>query len=884
MLRFAFLTLLSFLFNSLSSAQSINNDSTKAKIIYSNLNHQSWIFSYKPNQRNNNNRILNQLALAHLKVPEKTSFTYNFIYEVEVKFQNNDSLQVDLTLFPESVSGDRNIKHFNIEKILKPSIYNVHLSIVNARNETIIDKKITFQTSKNGNNLISFPDSLWKDVSRVNLSINDINFSDEDFKNIELELLAIRDYYAAVALGDSLIKKIRMARTNTTNLDEVIKIYASSTKGLYLLNQSLSSPSKIVPGDDPLELRKKIGICKYTFKEYLAYLETNKNIDITGNVYTKIAKSYIQSLKDANRMSQLVDYYSSTFFYKLYSNAITSSQLNETVKWLSNQALSRNIRSYDIMRLSTTINREYLKESERLLLGERYVEAVDLLTGAKKFSALNPFEDNSIKIDVQLKKARAGLVISYTNIIQKALDKQLLTLAEKYLTEVEDYTEKYELGNSETSTFGPIYEKMAEIHSQIGFKQLEKKNYRSALDEFHRAKELASELTKGIKIKIEEGISLSVRGIYNEIVAKAIQSLDKGNYETAAIAIQRAESFASDYSFFYPDISRIDSIKNGIATMKYKILIKEIGTSEYNNLSSTSVSRLIDLASLCQQHYFKETDEFDSLVVKLGLPHVNYLFSLGKINYENNKPDSALYFANEAYNVATLFQINNSRYIKEKHAEIVKLASEIYCKEANIDYNTLMQKAKYAFSDGKFNDALILIKQARELVYAKSPCGLSTTPLNKLLNDFQNHIQWDEMIRKSYNYIAKGEFENAANLMQQAEAIYTFYHLDSSNLKNITYYNLAFISENEAMVKHAISYLMIRGKLDNSFELLDKLRQMGISPEETKDIQESLARNLSIRDKKNNPDLNIKNVLNSYTKGDKWYRVFDRVYLFYINA
>lgn len=884
MLRFAFLTLLTFLFVSLSSAHSINNDSTKAKIIYSNLNHQGWRFSYKPNQRNNNNRILNQLALAHLKVPEKTSFTYNFKYKIEVNFQNNDSLQVSLTLFPENISGDRNIKHFNIEKILEPSIYNVHIVIVNTRNETIIDKKITFRTSLNGNNLISFPDSLWKDVLKVNLSIDDINFSDEDFKNIELELLSIRDYYAAVALGDSLIKKIRMARTNTTNLEEVIKIYASSTKGLYLLNQSLSSSSKIVPGDDPLDLRKKIGILNYSFKEYLAYLEKNKNIDIIGNVYTKIARSYVKSLKDANRMSQLVDYYSSTFFYKLYSNAITSTQLNETVKWLSNLAQSRNIRSYDIIRLSTTINGEYLKESERLLQAERYVEAVDLLAGAKKFNALNPYKGNSSEIDVKLKKARAGLVISYTNIIQKALDKQLMTLAEKYLTEVEDYTEKYELGNSGTNTFGPIYEKMAEIHSQIGYKQLEKKNYRSALDEFHRAKELASKLTMGIKVKIEDGISLSVRGMYNEIVAKAIKSLDEGYYETAAIDIQRAESFASDYSFFYPDRSRIDSIKNGIAAMKYQILIKEIGTSEYNTLSSTSVSKLIDLASLCQQHYFKETEEFDSLVVKLGLPHVNYLFSLGRINYENNKPDSALYFANEAYNIATLFQINNSKNIKEKHAEIVKLASEIFCKEANIDFNTLLQKAKYGFSDGKFSDAQIFINQARELVYAKSPCGLSTTPLIKLLNDFQNHIQWDDMIRKSYDYIAKGEFENAAKLIQQAEAIYTFYHLDSSNLKNITYYNLAFISENEAMVKHAISYLMIRGKLDNSFALLDKLRQMGISPEETEDIQESLARNLSVRDKNNNPDLNIKNVLNSYTKGDKWYRVFDKVYSFYIKA
>lgn len=874
MLRLKFSLLFVFLFTAGLSAQSI----------FEHTETCNWAFNYVPNKRNTNNKVLNQLALAHLKIPEKASFTFEFRYTVDVNFQLNDSLSVTLTVNPIQVTGDKSIKGFDIQRLLKPSVYDMNVMLKHP-GSGIIRNQRKIVTIENGTiPIFSFPDSLWKEGMQVQVNFNRISFSEADYRKIELELVAIRDYYASASLGDTIYRQLRKSRIHTGDLQEVMKIYTTGIKGLSLLNQSLAVKSEIVPGDDPLKVAEKTKILRYNFYEYLDYIRMSNLKLLTGNVYHKLAEAYMLSLVDADLLSRQVDYYSSPFYYKLYANSITAAQLNEAKDLFLKEAELRGMKHFDIQVLSNCILKEYLQKSKSLTGEDRYVEAVDLLTGALKFKNLNPYDQYTDKVESELAIARNGLINSYNGIIQKSLDKNLFTLAEKYLDEAENFTQKYGMDNSGTNRFKELYLKMADIHVQLGNNYIAHYDYQNSLDEFSKSLDLLNGDENIIRNKAENGLLISVRSLYNQMIDRTVKSIGINDYSLAALQLEKAEKFASEYPVFCPDKTFTGDIKYKIAELKYTHLINQVKASTHNKVTEETIQTLVEALDLYRQFHFNDTGLLDSLVADLGVPYVSSIFSQGRLKHWAGEPDSAIFYANAAINLATKLDLMNNSSIANQYEQLMSLARESFCSEAMGTYNSLLNQASALFKDNKFEEALKKTNKARELVYNKASCGLTTAELNKLLVVYEHQITWDNMVSEAFKLLKENKFQESADLILKAESIFSYYHLDTSGLVNVGYYDLAKETDNQLMLKHAISYHMSRGKPDQALSLLEKLRLTGIPAEETDYLQESLARNLSQRDKAEIPDPDVKVILMNYTLGNKWYQKFEKAYKYYLKS
>jgi hypothetical protein len=138
------------------------------------------------------------------------------------------------------------------------------------------------------------------------------------------------------------------------------------------------------------------------------------------------------------------------------------------------------------------------------------------------------------------------------------------------------------------------------------------------------------------------------------------------------------------------------------------------------------------------------------------------------------------------------------------------------------------------------------------------------------------------MHKESLSLIEAGDFINGIAKLQEAEAIFKHYQLDTLGLLNSGLFELAFNSSQLPLLQYSTDYFIARNKPDHALVLLDKIRQTGATAESTRPYQESLARIIAKRDLEQSDAPEIKNMLRIYTNGDKWYKRFSESYTFHI--
>ncbi|MGE5317277.1 MAG: hypothetical protein ACM3ME_04720 [Chloroflexota bacterium] len=853
-----------------------------AQTIFERVDTSSYVFKFIPYQRTANNKVLNQLALAHLKIPDKTKLIYSFRYRVSINYSQNDSLYIFLDVSTLNIKGDNKIRDYDIASLLKPAEFKISYTLENPIEGIIFERRLAVNLENDIAMIGSFPDSLWKEGTRINLNIDEIKFSEDDFRQLELELASIRDYYSSSSLIDTLFKEVQNSRKTTPELFDAARVYITGVRGLYLLDQSFDNVSPIVPGADPLKNKERKRILRYNFAEFNDYVVNKKSPLIIGNPYITLSYSYIESVLSANKLSQQVDYYSSPFFYKLFSNTVVASQFLEAKQIISQTAVNRIKKSPDFRIVSTEILRRYLYESNKLLLEKRYAEAIDLLTGARKFKNLNPYGTAKENIETKLAEARKGLIFSYTEIIQKSLDKNLVSLASSYLTEVENFINKYGITNEEFGPFREVYIRMADIHTQLGNNALVSNDFNKALTEFTTALELLNGYDSSVKYRAENGLNIAVRSLYNKELSAVYKLIAKGDHEAAYQQLMIARKFAEGFPDFYPEKSEIDTLMSSIASLKFNGIIDDI--KDIVEANNEDIDKLVEARELAVKYNIYNTSVLDTLIYKKGMPWLNNLFAKGKVEYWDSQIDSALYYSNYAFNMAERLGLERLPEIILQHNKLTQLAGETFCDQAKGEFNSLMNQVLINFKDNKFNEGLSISDKARELVYLKATCGLTTAPINSILDEYKYALRWNSMVNEAFSLLREKKYLESSDLIQQAEALYSYYHLDSLKIGNVGYFDLAKKSNDKALIRHAIGYMLNKREPDKALILLDKLKQEGVLAIEAENLQEAVARNLGIRDINETPDLKVRVMLNSYTNNDRWYSKFESVYRYYTKS
>lgn len=856
--------------------------------VYSIDREGMWEFTYNPSASASRagNQIVNQLALAHKKVTEKTSFTFHYTYNLSLNYGAEGQLETTMLLIPGISTGDVSMYGFDLSGILVPGTCDFSISLYNAYDELIykqIHKGMPLEELNGNTLLVSFPDSLWSRGNRLQAHFSSFDFTEQDRQLTVTELNGIMDYKAAVSLADTLENRIRKARVKQLTPGAAFGEVVFNNKSLRLLGEATRNKTILLPGNDPGQLSGKYSVAQFRHKDLIDHLLKPGSLGpLTGNAYLQVSASYEHTMRNVLQITQNTDHQSSPFYYQLFSNCLSLSQISNFDRLLSQFSVKKGIKINRNL-LSRRILQQLQQFSDELVESGRYAEAVDLLASGEKFAGANPSVLIPASLTIRLSNARSGLTASYTRVVKKALDARLPDLANKYLGEAELYAQKYGIEELEATGFSKLYQQMADQHIGKGMSRLQKNDFSGALAEFDKAYSIHDTKTGVVLgLNYSRGQRNAVGGIVENKLLQAATSINKGVDTLASDQIDGALAFAESYPDYHPDLMLVDSLRTKVADIRYSRSLHAALDARRNFESEKVIQFMKQAALLYRDFKVKYSPDYDSLMAQSVIPHMNKMYSNGRLKLWAGEPEEALAIAKEADYLLDIFYLTREKSIVEQRNDLYNLAEELLCSKVKGELESLISQIDNLYSNNRFAAADPLIAEARELIFSRSWCGLSTVDLNEILKKHSNSIRWNNMHRASLEHIEQGNYIEGIDLLQQSEAIFNHYRLDTLGLMNTGLFELALNSEQIPLLRYSVDYFIARNKPDQALELLEKIRLTGISAAETVQIQESLARVMAKRDLELSAEPELKTILKIYTGGDKWYRRFAESYQFHL--
>ena len=859
-----------------------------AQEVYSTDREGAWEFTYNPSASANraNNLIINQLALAHKKITEKTSFIFHYTYNLSLRYGAEGQLEATMMLNPGVSTGDVTMFGFDLSGILVPGTCDLSIGLYNPYGELIYN-----QTHKgmpleelNGTNLLaSFPDSLWSKGNGLQAQFSLFDFTDQNYQLAVTELNGIMNYKAALSLADTLENRIRKARVRQLSPAAAFGEVVFSNKSIRLLGEANRTRTILLPGNDPGQLSAKYSVVQFRHFELIDHLMKPGSLSpVSGNGYLQVSTAYVATMRNVLQLTQNTDHQSSPFYYRLFSNCLSLSQISSMDRLLNQYSAKKNFKINRNL-LSMRILQQLQLFADELVENGRYAEAVDLLASGEKFAGANPSVSLPVSLTQRLNNARSGLTASYTRVVNKALDARLPDLANKYLSEAELYAEKYGIQELEATGLSMLYQQMADQHIAKGTSRLQKTDFSGALAEFDKAYNLHS--TKfGVALSSNyfKGQRGAVGGIVENKFLQASTALNNGADTLAAEQIASALAFADNYPEYHPDLALVDSLKTKVADIGYTRNLQAALVAKRNFESDKVVLFMKQAALLARDFKVQYSPVYDSLKVHSVIPHLNKMYSNGRLKLWAGEPEEALSIAREADYLLDIFYLTREKSIVDQRNDLYALAEELLCSQVTGELESLITQIDNQYSNNRFASAEPLIAEARELIFSRSWCGLSTAELNAVLKKHGNSIRWNKMHQASLEQIEQGDYIQGIDLLQQSEALYSHYRLDTLGLMNTGLFELALNSTQMPLLRYSVDYFIARNKPDQALEIMEKIRLTGISATEAGQLQESLARVMAKRDLELSHDPVLKTMLKIYTGGDKWYKRFAEAYQFHL--
>lgn len=856
--------------------------------VYSTDREGVWEFTYNPSASANraNNQIINQLALAHKKVTEKTSFTFHYSYRLILNYGAEGQLEATLLLNPEISTGDVTMYGFNLSDILVPGICDFSIGLYNAYDELIFNKshKGMPLNDLNGKSLLAaFPDSLWSLGNRLQAHFSSFDFTEQNRRLTVTELNSIMDYNAALSLADTLEYRIRKARVKQLTPGAAFGEIVFNNKSIRLLGEATRTQTILLPGNDPGQLSGKYSVVQFRHNDLIDHILKPGGLGpLTGDAYLQIAASYEYTMRNVLLLTQNTDHQSSPFYYQLFSNCLSLSQISNFDRLLKQFSVKKGLKINHNL-LSRRILQQMQQYADELVESGRYAEAVDLLASGEKFAGANPSVSLPASLTLRLNNARSGLTASYTRIVKKALDARLPDLANKYLSEAELYAQKYGIEELEATGLSKLYQQMADQHISKGMGRLQKNDFSGALAEFDKAYTIyTTKFGVGLSLNYTTGQRSAVGGVVGNSLSQAANLLKKGADTLASDQIDDALAFAENYPGYHPDLMLVDSLKTKVADLRYNRNLQAALDARRNFKSEKVIHFMKQAALLSRDFKVNYLPEYDSLLAQSVIPYLNKMYSNGRLKLWAGEPEEALTIAKEADYLLDIFYLTRERSIVDQRNDLYALAEELLCSKVKGELESLISQIDKLYNYNRFAATVPLIAEARELIFNRSWCGLSTAELNIVLKKHSNSIRWNNMYEASLEQIEQGYYIEGIDLLQKSEAIFNHYRLDTLGLMNSGLFELALNSDQMPLLRYSAEYFITRNKPDQALEILEKIKRIGTAAAETAQLQESLARVMARRDLELSAEPELKTMLKIYTGGDKWYRRFAEAYQFHL--
>ncbi len=268
----------------------------------------------------------------------------------------------------------------------------------------------------------------------------------------------------------------------------------------------------------------------------------------------------------------------------------------------------------------------------------------------------------------------------------------------------------------------------------------------------------------------------------------------------------------------------------------------------------------------------RKTVEAASLVIHEFCQHAQSFI-------ETMEMDKARQYLNKALAFRSQYSLEQVSVVNEDINHLKEALRSGKCNEVQFAYNVKFRAAEKFIEQGEFIYATKALKEAIAIAQSDNDC-----PLNK-----ENAEQLQGKIRPVKHYQEESEgIEKAINDKNFKEALTRYEKLSRFYKDSISYrygiqHDSTFIfikyHKDQLLKDYAVSYYAESGQYHKSLEMLYLLHKLDYSAKWSKESQITLGKQLALLDFEKQEDQDAEQAVQSYTKGDKWFKYLKKAYL-----
>jgi hypothetical protein len=867
------------------------------EIITENKTEQTFTFKYSENPTDKeriSNYFIEELAKSIPKILTYTQYSYTFTNHLTISGKKSGDgkftgISLKTELFNAKPTGETNYKSFSIADVLMPSFADLTIEMYSENGALL--KTFTFSGIKCFNNTFSsetspIADSLFS-ISNIYKTSKIALYYNETAKNIfNNKINYINGYYSSEFLiedsQDKLNKidfgNVDMIKVYDINLDAIETTVAEieNKKYIQILGLKDKDPISFIPKFESLKQQtKKTRIIINQMMSNLDKVLYNKALEHLSQYDTLKTIEYLKKSIVANPFYAPANYQLARVY--LYQN-----KLEESGKLISAISTKMNPDQSTLkltIILAKDLYKAFLINGLALLKEEDFHAAVALYEKAKVYCTETPIASCDELLQKYFSQAKYGIYNSFLVVSQKALDKEILDLAELYIFKAKDYQKENTSEIISATEADGLLKILANAYVKKGFAFNLVHKYDTALVMLTKAKDLCSNY-QGISCndKLDEGIANAKKGKYKLLILKASKFNTSDDVDNAELCIKQAKEFQIENSKEISNSTSADSMLTVIKTNRYYKNIADGLIYMNSSFSSKALDKFLESRTLENSYKVTKDKRLDSLIRASARPYILEILEKASVKVWGNEIPKANKIADSAAVLQSSYNLKSDSTINAAFNTLTILIFKKICSNAQDSYNENYRNAYQSIKLKEYNTAVGYFNSCIDTVARYSNCSISDSTALAGKAKYIDPSVYQNMIKESVQFVKNSKYKEALEKYNAAGIYFNEKSIEKFGLEHFT--SLKYLSQqsDNNYIYFCSKYYMNLEKYPDALYLLELLRKKGYPDNYTIDIQEGLAQKLSKVEFILNAKQKQSKAALKYVSFDSYYKYFRKAF------
>ena len=518
--------------------------------------------------------------------------------------------------------------------------------------------------------------------------------------------------------------------------------------------------------------------------------------------------------------------------------------------------------------------------------GDKLMQAEEFHKAIETYHLANDFCD-SIRINICSNKHKTGIINSkkgvlnsYFNVIDKALDRNLLPIAENYAREAK----RYQMENIEEipndDDIQTVVDKIISKYVEEALTNINKSLFQLGIEQLDNAASLGKTFRSDFSLAyLEETKQNAYKGAFDNIITESEKLLSQNKIPESEEKYKFAMEYFHQYNEWIKDTTKSYSQHREIQKTKYSNFIKT-GIEEYENGKFIASLETFHQAKQLENHYnFHKNEVLDSMLISIAEPVVKEKIQLLNMNIWRNELEIAKDILDELNIIITQANLETNSELMTDYQSIKTSFENKECEYAQNEASKFQREIDAYIQNQAFYSACNSMGKNKILHHKFSRC-ISWSPEQEEL--FQKYLPaslYDSLIQEADFEIRLNNIEKAMQIFVIADSIY-----DARNLEQIKVYrkkltSFFYVNHNNETIAECIKHIQITELAQQGVLLIELLRKNNQSAKKYISLQKTLGKNLREMDKNKHPSVPLKELIKQYKVDSNWYFVFKFYYL-----